>query len=231
MVQAVLFDMDGVLLDTERFGMELMPQVLARHGYHMTEELYRSIMGTNSQTTGEMLRQVFGEAYPHQAIEKECGAAYLDMARQHKLPLKEGLAQCMEGLRKRGIRRALATSTGRAMVEVYLQCVPAFQGAFDAVVCGTDVAHSKPAPDIYLQAARELGVAPDACIGVEDSRNGLLSLSAAGIPGVMIPDVLPYDESFAGIVRWKLDSLSQLCPLVDRLNGGEASLPVPEEAR
>ena len=107
------------------------------------------------------------------------------------LPTKKGLAECLTGLRARSLRLALATSTDRAIVERYVQATPAMQNAFDVMICGPEGGRSKPAPDIYLEAARRLGLEPGECLGVEDSRNGLRSLTAAGCVSVMIPDLLP----------------------------------------
>lgn len=92
----------------------------------------------------------------------------------------------------------------------------------DATVCGDEIAHGKPAPDIYLAAAEALALRPEACLGVEDSANGLKALNAAGVPGVMIPDLVPYGEIFHGMVSHVLPSLLELPPLIKRLN---ATLP------
>ena len=134
------------------------------------------------------------------------------------LPTKKGLAECLTGLRARSLRLALATSTDRTIVERYVQATPAMQNAFDVMICGPEGGRSKPAPDIYLEAARRLGLEPGECLGVEDSRNGLRSLTAAGCVSVMIPDLLPYDDSLAPYVKHRLSDLGQLCTLADRLN-------------
>jgi HAD superfamily hydrolase (TIGR01509 family) len=217
MIKGCLFDMDGVLLDTERLGMALLPQIAARHGYDISPSLFLSTLGMDDALTKRFLEDALGSEYPSELITGEYLDAFLCHARAGTLPRKEGLTQCLEGLKARGIRLALATSTERSVVEVYFRGVPELCGAFDAVVCGSEAARSKPEPDIYLLAAEKLGLDPGECIGVEDSRNGLKSLTAAGIRSVMIPDLLPYDESFQEIVTWVLPSLAGLCPLVDRL--------------
>ena len=217
MIKACLFDMDGVLLDTESLGMKLLPEIAKRHGYDFSQELYFRILGTNHARSREVLAQELGADFPADKVMKELFEALLDCARKGTMPLKPGVSACFQGLKARGILMALVTSTERAVVERYLAWIPALQDVFAAVVCGSEVKQSKPAPDIYWLAAERLGLAPKECIGVEDSRNGLKSLLAAGIPSVMIPDLLPFDESLKPYTTWKLDSLAELCPLIDTL--------------
>lgn len=218
MVQAVFFDMDGVLLDTERYGMALLPKLAARRGYNMTEEIYKRVLGSPAALVKKLFQDALGPAYPYEQLAEEYWNEMMLVAKRGELPRKEGLTECLQGLRERQLKLALVTSTKRQVVEAYLQSVPEMRDAFDAVVCGSDVEKGKPAPDGYLLAARTLGLSPMECIGVEDSRNGLRSLKDAGIPAVMIPDLMPYEGSLAELVTWKLDSLLEICPLVDRLN-------------
>ena len=217
MIQGCLFDMDGILLDTENLGMRLFSEISKVHGYDFPRTLYLEILGTNHKRSREVLARELGEDFPADTVIKEMFEALLDCARKGTMPVKPGVSACFLGLRERGIRTALVTSTDMAVVRQYLELIPELRDVFDAVVCGSEVRESKPAPDIYLLAAERLGLAPKDCIGVEDSRNGLKSLTAAGIPSVMIPDLLPYDESLKSFATWKLHSLSELCPLIDTL--------------
>lgn len=217
MVQAILFDMDGVLLDSERYGMEVTCRAANRLGFPMTHAHFKSILGLNSEETKQAFKHIFGPEYPGDLVDGAYWTAMLQAAKAGELPVKEGLAECLEGLRARDLALGLVTSSDRMAVEVYLRHVPQLQGGFDVVVCGEDVTQGKPAPDCYLLAAKQLGVLPGNCLGVEDSRNGLRSLKAAGIPAVMIPDLLPYEDSLAALVDWRVGSLKELCPLVDGL--------------
>ena len=219
MVDGIIFDMDGVLLDTESHGMKLVIRLAAERGYAITPEIYRLTIGTTGQRTAEIFQGFFGRDFPNEEIGRAYWEEKAALAKEDRIPKKPGVAECLAGLRRRGIPLALATSTPRALVETYLEHIPELRGAFDAVVCGTDVEHSKPAPDIFLRAAQRIGIAPERCLGVEDSRNGLKALQAAGIPSVMIPDLIPYEEMPGDLVTCRLSSLLELCPLVDKLNG------------
>ncbi len=218
MIKGILFDMDGVLLDTESMGMAVLPQVAAQMGYAFSQTLYLKILGTTNALSKELVTKELGEAFPFDAAMDAFLQVFLDAAQQGTLPQKPGLGPCLAGLKARGLKLALATSTKRAVVEAYIDSVPEMQGVFDTIVCGGDVGRSKPAPDIYLKAAESLGLLPRECIGVEDSRNGLKSLTAAGIQSVMIPDLLPFGPELAPYVTWQLDSLAELGPLVDSLS-------------
>lgn len=218
MIRGVLFDMDGVLLDSERQGKGYLTGASQRLGYPMTEENFNRLLGLTHAASRAYLTGVFGPDYPYDQVFGEFHQRLLEDARTGRLPVKKGVAECFQGLKQRGVRTALATSSPREIVEQYISGTPALQGVLDQIVCGPEVANSKPAPDIYLEAAHRLGLSPAECVGVEDSRAGVRSLRAAGVISVMVPDLLPFGPDEAPFVDHCLPDLTCLCPLIDRIN-------------
>lgn len=216
MIQAVLFDMDGVLIDSERLGREVFIQVNRELGYRASVAFYKSTMGLNSEACQAACKKHFGERYPFWRMEDAWRAQMTEYARSG-MPQKPAALECLLELKGMGVTTCLATSSSRPMVNIYLESLP-FGPYLDHILCGEDAANGKPAPDLYLAAARAAGVPPERCMGVEDSRNGLRSLRAAGIPAVMVPDLLPYDDEFAALCDFKLDSLAELPRLVREMN-------------
>jgi len=211
--------MDGVLLDTERLGSQILPGIVRGLGYEPPEDLYMRVLGCNRQVSNRIYEGLFGKDFPGDEVDRLFFDRLMEIARRGETPLKSGLRECIQGLKSRGIKIALATSSERFVVETYQQHLPDFAGIFDAMVCGMEVPNGKPAPDIYRLAAQRLALRPEECIGVEDSRNGVISLRAAGCHSVMIPDLLAFSEELAPYVDTCLGSLDELCPFIDRLNG------------
>ena len=216
MIRGVCFDMDGVLLDTERLGGIVMKEVAALQGCPLTDEQWQALLGKNMASTKEGLRAFFpGRIDADRFIQDWC-KLMLGHIRREGLPFKPYAGEVLQQLRQRGIRLALCTSNAAEVVAEYLR-IAGWEHAFDQVVTGEMIANGKPAPDIYLRGAELLGLPPAACIGVEDSYNGVRAVRAAGMYSVMIPDILPWREEVAPFTDAVLPSLGELEPLLERL--------------
>ena len=217
MIRGVLFDMDGVLFDTENLGQELMPKAVRAFGREMDRSLYHRLLGVNEHLGRQIIAQAYGEDFPYDPFHDLFLQYFLDIAAAGQLPRKPGLAACMQGLKARGIKIALATSTRRPVVECYLRNTPELTGVFDATVCGIEVPKGKPEPDIYLHAAATLGLKPEECLALEDAPSGIRSANSAGCLTVMIPDQDQPSEEIKALLYGKADSLADIISLLEAL--------------
>ena len=213
MIQAVIFDMDGVLFDTERLGLAQQLKACREVGYPVTEGLLMRTMGSSMAAGREIMLGALGPDFPYEKmIGRWTELMYEDMAKDG-IPQKDGVREVLEVLKDRGIKAAVATSNNRSIVENYMR-LAGLNDAFDAVICGDSIEKSKPAPDIYLAAAKKLGAEPSRCMGVEDSVNGVKSVRAAGMICVMVPDLVPYTKELAPYVDHCVPALPDIIPLL-----------------
>lgn len=218
MIKGVLFDMDGVLIDSEQITRQIFVDVCADLGYVFEPEEFVKFLGCTRQEDERVMHEKYGPDFPFDQMYDEYRRRLAAAITSGRDVTKPHLAECFASLKARGIKIALATSTARVEVEKYLPHIPEMQNVFDAMVCGVEAGRGKPFPDIFLEAARRLGLEIGECVGVEDSLKGLQALTAAGCVRVMIPDLLPCDERMTGLVDYRLDHLGQLSGLIDRLN-------------
>lgn len=186
-VRAVIFDMDGTLLDTEALYQRFWVEAANRLGYPMTHEhtlMIRSLAAVYAEPL--LKREVCPEFDYHgvRALRRTLMEAYID---EHGVTPKPGMKETLEALHARGLRIGLATATVESHARKYLRSVDALK-YFDAITCASMVERGKPAPDIYLLAAKRLGVSPEHAIAVEDAPTGVRSACAAGMRTIMIPD-------------------------------------------
>ena len=194
MINGVIFDMDGLMFDTERIYGIYWRQVSTELGYPMDDALIAMMCGaTREFQTGKFV-EWFGENVPADAIIDGCHDRTREHIARHPIPLKAGLVELLVALRERGIPAVIATGTARGWAEDKL----ARSGVgeyIDAMVCGDEVSACKPDPEIFLKAAALIGVPPKECIVLEDSYNGIRAAHAAGAQPIMIPDTMqPTDE-------------------------------------
>ena len=211
-LSAVLFDMDGLLTDSEGYGNVVLKAGGRWMGYELSDELLSSITGFNDAECIAALNAA------HPGLD---GALLLKIYREDmyaaslrgEVPLKPGVPELLDVLDAHRVPRAVATSNDRFLVEGYLKGLGILD-RFDAVVTGDMVRRSKPEPDIYLAAAEALGVAPADCLVLEDSPNGLKSGRAAGMRTCMVPDRIPYTDALRPYVDDVRASLNDVIPLI-----------------
>lgn len=181
MVNAVVFDMDGVLVDSEPFGCQLDNMFLKQFGHEIDEEFSHKLVGTTMQKSWEMIKEHF--EMPHALEELTAEYKRFSLEQWRSLPQLEqnvGVPELLKRLQAANIPVGLATSANRDRMNLFLDRL-SLNGVFRAMVCGDDVQHSKPEPDIYLDASRKLHVDATECVAIEDAEAGVASAKATGM--------------------------------------------------
>ncbi len=204
--QAVLFDMDGVIFDSEIKVVECWKEIADKYGIEGIEEQCYACLGTTREMSRAIMLAHYGAEFPYDAYKKEMSDLFHSRYGGGRLPKKPGVVELLEFLQMHNIKVALASSTRREVVEQELKD-GGIRSYFDAVICGDMVARSKPKPDIFLRACEELQVSPSQAVGIEDSYNGIRALAAAGVTAVMVPDLKQPTEEIAALADIVLPDL------------------------
>jgi len=195
---AVIFDMDGLMLDTEPLAARAWGEAAAALGVEFDMALALSMVGRNFGDCTAMVRAHYRANYPVDALLGRWHATYDAIVEREGLRLKPGVNELLDWLEANAIPRAVATSTRRDRARAKLartSLLPRFQD----LVGGDEVARGKPAPDIYAEAARRLGADPSQCLVLEDSEPGVRGALAAGMTLIMVPDLLPPSAGLVAI--------------------------------
>jgi HAD superfamily hydrolase (TIGR01509 family) len=216
MVAAVIFDLDGVLVDSEQVWARVRRAYALAHGGRYPDEADRAMQGMSSLEWSRYMREELGVPLEPSAISDE--VASLVAEEYHRaLPLLPGAVEAVRGIASRW-PLALASSANRSLIDLVLREADLTE-CFGASVSSEEVPRGKPAPDVYLEAAARLDVDPTACAAVEDSSNGLRSAAAAGMRVVAVPNrAFPPAEDALALAAVVLDGVAELTPaIVDRL--------------
>jgi HAD superfamily hydrolase (TIGR01509 family) len=208
LIQAVVFDLDGVILDTEELWDEVREKLARERGGHWTERAQADMMGMSSTEWSRYMHEVVGLSEPPQEINREVVARML-ASYADRLPLIDGAVEAVQRLAERW-PLGVASSSNRELIDRALE-LSGLAPCFQATVSSEEVAHGKPAPDVYLEAARRLGVRPRECAAIEDSANGIRSAIAAGMCVVAIPNrVFPPPHDVLAGAYAVLNSIGEL---------------------
>lgn len=187
---AVVFDMDGVIFDSERAVMQCWKELAEKYQIPDIEQAVLSCTGTTMKRTREIMLETYGADFPYDTYAKESSAIYHSRYDGGRLPMKPGVVELLTFLKEEGKKIALASSTRRQTVTNQLRDAGILD-FFDQVICGDMVERSKPAPDIFLKACETLGVNPEHAYAIEDSYNGIRAAHAGKLHPIMVPDLLP----------------------------------------
>jgi len=214
-IEAVVFDMDGVLVDTEHLWDEVRKELTAEWGGRYTPEAQQAMMGMSSREWSRYLHYEIGVPDPPEEISAEV-VRRLEQLYRRELPLLPGAIEAVQRAAAR-FPLAIASSSNRPLIDLVLEQAGTGD-IFRATVSSEEVERGKPAPEVYLEAARRLGVTPSSCAAVEDSHAGIRSASSAGMRVVAIPNAsYPPDAEALQLAAVTLASLDELTP--ERIEG------------
>jgi HAD superfamily hydrolase (TIGR01509 family) len=210
MTEAVVFDLDGILLDSEQIWDEVREQLVKERGGRWHESAQAEMMGMSSGEWSRFMHDELNVPEPPEEISAEV-VQRLEERYRRELPLIDGAREAVERLAARW-PLGLASSSNREVIDLVLE-LSGLARFFRVTVSSEEVPRGKPAPDVYLEAARGLGVPPERCAAVEDSRNGIRAAKAADMKVIAIPNPhFPPDEESLGLADVRLGSLAELTP-------------------
>ena len=215
MICAVIFDMDGVLIDTEKHYNAAWCQAATEAGFPFTREHALLLRSCEAKEGEKLMQGIFGPSFDYYAIRERRRELVRERLAQYGLEKKPGVEETLRFLRAKGIKTAVATATALDITKSHLTTIGVCD-LFDSIVSAKNVAHGKPEPDVYLYACEQIGERPQDCMAVEDSPNGILAAYRAGLRTVMVPNLTQPDEELTKYLYACVNSLSDLCELVDK---------------
>jgi HAD superfamily hydrolase (TIGR01509 family) len=211
--RAVIFDMDGLLLDTERPVKDLWLRAARSRGWEIRQEAVLRTTGVDEGSTRRIMAEEYGPDFPYEEIRGELSRLIRETAERDGIPWRPGLPVILEKLDRLRIPYGIATSTKRTTALWKLEKA-GLAGRFGVMVCGDEVERGKPAPDIFLRAAGFLGASPGECLGLEDSPAGLRALAAAEIPSIFIKDMVEPPAEVLALVWRRCGDLAEAAALI-----------------
>jgi HAD superfamily hydrolase (TIGR01509 family) len=212
----VVFDMDGILIDSEPL-IRMAAQTAARDiGYPLSDETYMGWMGLPPRAVEAAIRESLGTDFPMDEFRERFRAIWRAHTETHGVPAQPGMAGLLEALTARGVPFAVATSTQRDQAERSL-ALAGLAHHIKTLVAGNEVANGKPEPEIFLRAAAGIGIVPERCIALEDSAVGVRSAASAGMLTIMVPDLHRPTAEVAALARYVLPTTRRAAAVVMRI--------------
>jgi HAD superfamily hydrolase (TIGR01509 family) len=212
----VVFDMDGILIDSEPLFRRAAQQAAGELGHHLSDATYAMWMGLPPRAVEAAVVESMGPTFPMRAFRDEFRRIWLAHTAEHGMPAQPGMPELLVALRERGIPFSVATSTQREQALRSLQL--AGLGTYiEVLVAGDEVSEGKPAPEIFLRAAAGIGIEPSRCVAMEDSSVGVHAAAAAGMLTIMVPDLHQPNAATAALAHYVIPGTARAAQVVLRV--------------
>lgn len=209
MIKAVIFDMDGLMINSERVTYDGYVIECGKLGLTMEEDFYKSFLGCPLPSVFQMFYDHFGPSFPMETVLKNVHQYMNDLFERDGVPVKEGLRELLKYLKERGCKTVVATSSTRDRVDKILKQT-GLADYYDDSICGDEVERGKPNPDIFLKACQKVQVSPSEALVLEDSEMGIQAASSAGIPVICVPDMKYPAPQYASLASHIVESLTDV---------------------
>lgn len=217
MIKGLIFDMDGLILDTEIISNKLLIDIFSKYDINLNEEIISKTIGLEKKKAIKVFEEYLGDDIPIKDIINLHKKVVNDYLEKNGVPVKLGLIELLNYLDEEKIKKVVATSSYRKVAENVLIRANVYN-RFDDIICGDEIKESKPSPDIFLKALEKLNLSADEVIVLEDSRMGILAAHRAKIKSIMIPDILPADEETKKLYFKECKSLLDVIHLLKTFN-------------
>ncbi|BAJ63769.1 HAD family hydrolase [Anaerolinea thermophila] len=214
-IEALIFDLDGLLIDSERLSQRSWSQVMAEAGYLLSEDIYHQMIGRTEKDVKAILKQAFGNNFPFEDMYRKREQRFFEIIEQEGMPRKAGWDELAQYILQNGLRTAVASSTYRRLAEKKLSAARLLS-FFEVIVTGDEVSHGKPAPDLFLTAASKLAIPPEKCVVLEDSEAGIQAAYNAGMKCIHIPDIQPISPQTLMLVWHQVSSLAKVREILEK---------------
>lgn len=216
MISGIIFDLDGILLDTEKIYFSCWKQSAKEFGFTMPDEVALAVRSCCQTYAEPYLKRTMGESFDYVTIRNRRRELVSQWIAEHGIQQKPGILPLLSYCEAHQITPAIATATSRTLAEERL-FIAKLDHVFTHILGGDEVPCGKPAPDIYRIAAQQLGFPTSQCIAVEDSPNGIVSAFAAGCKVIMVPDLTPPDTAIQPLLLGVASNLEEIIPIIDPL--------------
>lgn len=215
-IQGIIFDMDGVIIDSERISFKCFQEVFKEYNYEINEKFYLKLIGRNYAGIEDIMKKEYGDDFPFEAIYRKKADLAYEVTDRDGVIVKSGVHELMDYLKENGYKIAVATSTRRERALQLLEEAKV-KAKVDFVVCGDEVENSKPNPEIFLKAAKGLGVEAEKCIVIEDSDAGITAAHAAKMTGIHVPDMKQLEVETKALAFKVCKSLFEVKEYLDKV--------------